>query len=1583
MHPNNLASCLKRGSILISLALLFILGGNTDTFSQPQPVQLLLENHPTASSNPRDMVEVNGVYYFVANDNEIWQTDGTPEGTSKLEFTLPSGGWQQVGGGNRRIRAMSVVADKLLLFGFDFIIFESDIILGEEPAIFDLISMTMSPLANINQGQWASSQAMEPHSVGSKAFFLANDGVHGTEVWVTDGTEEGTTQLVDTNDDTNTISNVNFFDIGNETYFSVGYKKLYKTDGTPDGTVLVKDFTPSNANVGYSSQEIHKIGDEVFFIVASNVRSIWKTDGTEEGTALLIDNLPSSNLRAINNELFFLQSCNSTQSCLYKVNSSVPQLELIATIPIQYLHNISTENDGIIFFEGANELWKTNGTEIGTVKVSDLESSEVTSANWTYRFVNNKILFTYYGGESGQEIWVSDGTSEGTFILKDFNPGFRSSYPELIHANDNLLFAALNSGDTGKEVWASNGNMGNALFLGDLNSSGESISIKDYKVAESDIVLRINRDFTQSQVPNLVTISEDNILTPIKSIGSYTYQNYYNSNFEILNESIFFTAKEVIGNSFSNHLFKYKDKQLEKVVDLHFSDFISETNESLFFANSDETHGQEIWSSKGTTETTSIFVDAVEGATGGAFTSELQEIEYIHGLGYFFVAIDAAHGPELWKTDLTDGGTAMVKDINEGFFGSFPTKFFAFENKLIFLTRKQNSVYELWVSDGTESGTNKLFDHSLNIGAIRYHKIGNSLYYVIRNNSFFYELWKTDGTTDGTEMVESLGQFYTSFEDPFIPFNDALIYLKKSTESGYDFFRLSGGEPENIHHSETGYLGGYNQFEDYLLFWEGDNFLNSSMWGTDGSAEGTTLLYNLTEISGVKRIDNPFQYKSDLIFQGEEEGKTFIYKLPILYPIVEIEYNGEVRDPGFEINFSEVLYNQSSEKQVITITNKGYIPLKFTGAFKFDLAGANPEDFMLDLSSISGRIIPGEQSEIGITFMPKAVGPRSATLLVLTNDENNSLLEFQLTGTGMKVKPTLSFSELPIKSVIDEPFTLETSVDTDQDISFSSSNPGIASIDGATVSIHKVGQVIITASVEATELYYDTSTEQTLRIEGVEQIVTFESLPKKTVGDEPFDLVASVDSGQEISFTSSDAEVASIEGKTVTIHKAGTTNITASVVATEVYNAASTQQSLTINGVEQTITFGELPTKTFGDTPFELSASANSDLAITFSSSDPTVASIEVNMATILKAGSVTITANQTGNDNYSSATATQTLTINKAAQNITFGALPEKTFGEASFAFSATASSSLGVTFASSDAAVASIEGATVSLLKAGTVTITASQAGNDNYLAADPVTQQLVINKAAQSITFEALPSKTFGDAPFELSATSSTGLPITFSSSNTSIINVEGNLATVAGAGSATITALQAGNDNYQPATAEQSITINKAAQSIAFEELPAIKADDEPIELTATATSGLPVSFGSQDETIALIEGSALTVVSAGETSIAASQPGNENYLAAEEVVRTLVVEAVTGLKNDLSNKIVVYPNPSRDRLFIRHSELKEARYTLTSIGGEITMAGLMDKNGETIIETRHLKEGIYLLTISKDDNNFTYRIIKEN
>jgi len=529
------------------------------------------------------------------------------------------------------------------------------------------------------------------------------------------------------------------------------------------------------------------------------------------------------------------------------------------------------------------------------------------------------------------------------------------------------------------------------------------------------------------------------------------------------------------------------------------------------------------------------------------------------------------------------------------------------------------------------------------------------------------------------------------------------------------------------------------------------------------------------------------------------------------------------------------------------------------------------------------------------------IGAGTTDITASQNGNNNYYAATPVTQTLTvnKANQLITFGTVPVKTYGNSSFSLSSTSNSGLIVTYSSSNTSVASISGNIVTIVGAGSADIIASQNGNVNYNPaTPVTQPLTVNKANQTITFNSLPIKTYGNAPFNLTAATTSGLLISYVSSNTNVATISGNTVTIVGGGTTDITASQSGNNNYNPATpVMQTLTVNPANQTITFNSLPTKTYGDAPFNLTASASSGLPISYISWNTNVATISGNTVTIVGAGTADIMAEQNGNNNYNSAiTVTWTLTVNKANQVISFTSLPAKIYGDAPFDLTASGGNSGNpVTFVSSNLNVATISGNTVTIIGAGATQITASQGGNNNYNSATSVIQTLTVSKAAQTITFNSLPAKTFNDMPFSLNASSNSGLTVTYNSSNTGVATISGNIVTIVSAGTTDITAYQAGNNNYNPASSVmQTLTVNKANQTITFDALPSKTYGDAPFNLNGSSTSGLTITYSSSNLNVATILGNIVTIVGTGTTEITAIQSGNNNYNPASPVTQSLSV-----------------------------------------------------------------------------------------
>jgi hypothetical protein len=335
------------------------------------------------------------------------------------------------------------------------------------------------------------------------------------------------------------------------------------------------------------------------------------------------------------------------------------------------------------------------------------------------------------------------------------------------------------------------------------------------------------------------------------------------------------------------------------------------------------------------------------------------------------------------------------------------------------------------------------------------------------------------------------------------------------------------------------------------------------------------------------------------------------------------------------------------------------------------------------------------------------------------------------------------------------------------------------------------------------------------------------------------------------------------------------------------YALAATNGNLLLSvTAPQTITFPAINAATYGDGTVTLAASASSGLPVSYSSGATNI-SINSNTVTILGAGTASIVASQPGGSGYlAAATVTNTLVIAPAGNVIA----PITPVGTQAYSLNPTfsvappaASSGLPVIL-SVKSGPATISSNTVTITGTGTVVLAANQAGNGNYLPATEVTTSFAVTSGSQSVSFPSLPSATYGGSPLILSATSSSGLPVSYSSASTNIV-ISGNTVTLLGAGTASIVAGQSGSANWSAATSvTNALVISKATNVIsAFGPLGSRSySNNATFTVTApTASSGLSVTLGVKSGP-ASISGSTVTVTGTGTVVLSANQAGNGNY-----------------------------------------------------------------------------------------------------
>ena len=162
------------------------------------------------------------------------------------------------------------------------------------------------------------------------------------------------------------------------------------------------------------------------------------------------------------------------------------------------------------------------------------------------------------------------------------------------------------------------------------------------------------------------------------------------------------------------------------------------------------------------------------------------------------------------------------------------------------------------------------------------------------------------------------------------------------------------------------------------------------------------------------------------------------------------------------------------------------------------------------------------------------------------------------------------------------------------------------------------------------------------------------------------------------------------------------------------------------------------------------------------------------------------------------------------------------------------------------------------------------------------------------SQSINFDQSLDRKYNESPLTLTATSGSGLGLTYSSSNLSVATTAGSVMTFHSLGQSIITARQAGNSTYAPARYVKTLTVAMGDHTITFNAITSRTIGDVDFSPGAIASSGLPVSYASSNTAVATIISNMIHIVGAGMSQITASQAGNTYFNSAAPVIRTLAV-----------------------------------------------------------------------------------------
>jgi ELWxxDGT repeat protein len=273
-----------------------------------------------------------------------------------------------------------------------------------------------------------------------------------------------------------------------------------------------------------------------------------------------------------------------------------------------------TPTDNFFFFtlnddEHGLELWRSDGTTVGTEMIKDIYPGKFSSAPSHFQLIDRLLFFVADDGIHGSELWRSDGTSEGTYLVKDISTGANSSLIDFLFQKNGILYAAIADDVEGRVVWQSDG-----------TPSGTAIVNHPDEDREDDMKHKTHIVFKD--------------------------------------RSFFVSAGKGAGLELRSSMRGLKQTKLVKDIHPGIGDSyitgLTQVGDFLYFSAYDGIHGSEIWKSDGTTAGTEMVKDILPGA----LSSLPRNFSAFRGKVYFSVV--AKNGIELWTTDGTADGTHEV-----------------------------------------------------------------------------------------------------------------------------------------------------------------------------------------------------------------------------------------------------------------------------------------------------------------------------------------------------------------------------------------------------------------------------------------------------------------------------------------------------------------------------------------------------------------------------------------------------------------------------------------------------------------------------------------------------------------------------------------------------------------------------------------------------------------------------------------------------------------------------------------------------------------------------------------------------------
>lgn len=905
---------------------------------------------------------LDNIAYFTADDGihgaELWRSDGTAAGTKMVKDINP-------GPYPSQVSRITVSGNKIFFRADDGGFYGQELWVSDGTQAGTFMVKDISP--------FGSSTPSFLTDVNGTLYFFATYYSNADELWKSDGTSEGTTLVTDFYFELGSSNATQLTNVNGHLFFVLDQfsPELYTSDGNPGGTHLVKDINPFG---GSNPSQLTAVNNLLCFAADDGTgKQVWVSDGTDAGTFkannpdnILVNDFYGTQFAVKNNNVYFSGDINDgdgSRLCTYNTANATGKVRASKDINPGFLsnnlYNIINVNGTIFFtvFNGIDQvLWKSDGTMTGTVQVKDINPGGRNVYLYKdFENANGTLLFSFYDDANGYEVWKSDGTEQGTVIVKEINPGVYSSQAANITYTGNSisLFEATN-GKKGLELWKTDGTDAGTTLVKDINTS-TSGSSNPYALTPSVDNSKLFFVATDPQYGTELRITGESeqgvhVVNDLLN-GSFSSAPFLLVNFK--NETFFFAnildTSDHTSSDIRTHVKLCRTNgtqsgtkilslpSLEALINGGYGYIygVEATSDLLFISFFNySTYSYELWRTNGTDAGTF----AVKTDIAPYFDLILKAV----GNKVYFANYDFTYGVELYASDGSVAGTALVKDINPGFNSSSPSDLTSFDGRLYFTADYGFGPF-LWVSDGTDAGTKQVKPATqLSYYSNLVPANGKLFFYGLNTVGKGSELYANDGTDNRTYLVKDIYKGPGSSNISSLTGGDTVLYFfADDGKHGSELWKSNGTKEgtilvKNISPDiESTFPYNMIAVHNQLYF-----TLNDILWQSDGTKKGTHEVddANLNGVIGLtffKAFDNKLAFTGFTpstgteLYIGDAANNNFI---------VSTEANNAISTPVITTLNANIYPNPTTSNATVAVTGK----------FK---------DVTISIANVSGKIL--------------------------------------------------------------------------------------------------------------------------------------------------------------------------------------------------------------------------------------------------------------------------------------------------------------------------------------------------------------------------------------------------------------------------------------------------------------------------------------------------------------------------------------------------------------------------------------------------------------------------------------------------